>query len=70
MPIQTIYGKSFCFGLSVNSDNVTNGADTYFVSEVWTNNNTYQLEAAPEPVSQIEANSSSLSGGEVYLIPT
>ncbi|KAF3540362.1 hypothetical protein F2Q69_00018817 [Brassica cretica] len=32
-PIKEIVGKSFCFGISVSDDNVTNGADTFRVLE-------------------------------------
>ncbi|KAF2531283.1 hypothetical protein F2Q70_00029974 [Brassica cretica] len=33
-PIRDLVGKSFCFGLAITSDNVTNGSDTLKVSEL------------------------------------
>ncbi|KAF8084737.1 hypothetical protein N665_0704s0002 [Sinapis alba] len=53
--IQNLVGKSFCFGISISSDNVTNGAYTYLVSEV-------------RAVSLIETGSSTFSGGEFRFL--
>ena len=58
-------GKSFCFGLAITSDNVTNGSDTFKVSEVWSGDYIQRIESLSEPVSLIETVSSTLSGGEV-----
>ncbi|CAN6827293.1 unnamed protein product [Brassica oleracea] len=66
-PVQNICGKSFCFGVSISSDNVTSGADTFFAAQVWTNDTLYQIESAPEPVSNIGTSSSNFSGGEVSV---
>ncbi|KAF8084360.1 hypothetical protein N665_0721s0017 [Sinapis alba] len=53
--IQNLVGKSFCFGISISSDNVTNGVYTYLVSEV-------------RAVSLIETGSSTFSGGEFRFL--
>lgn len=63
--VHNICEKSFCFGVSISSDNVTNGADTFFASKVWTNDTMYHIESAAEPVSNIGTTSSTFSGGEV-----
>ncbi|XP_056843024.1 uncharacterized protein LOC130495624 [Raphanus sativus] len=33
--VRNLVGKSFCFGISIKSDNITNGSDTFKVSEVF-----------------------------------
>ncbi|CAN6871830.1 unnamed protein product [Brassica oleracea] len=65
--VHNICEKSFCFGVSISSDNVTNGADTFFASKVWTNDTMYHIESAAEPVSNIGTTSSTFSGGEVSM---
>ncbi|KAF8048013.1 hypothetical protein N665_2724s0003 [Sinapis alba] len=65
--IQNLVGKSFCFGISISSDNVTNGADTYLVSEVRAGEEIHQIESQTAPVSLIETGSSTFSGGEVLV---
>ncbi|CAG7897399.1 unnamed protein product [Brassica rapa] len=64
-PIRDLVGKSFCFGLAITSDNVTNGSDTFKVSEVWSGDYIQRIESLSEPVSLIETISSTLSGGEL-----
>ncbi|KAH0926517.1 hypothetical protein HID58_018773, partial [Brassica napus] len=64
-PIRDLVGKSFCFGLAITSDNVTNGSDTFKVSEVWSGDYIQRIESLSEPVSLIETVSSTLSGGEL-----
>ncbi|CAN6874344.1 unnamed protein product [Brassica oleracea] len=61
-PIRDLVGKSFCFGLAITSDNVTNGSDTF---EVWSGDYIQRIESLSEPVSLIETISSTLSGGEL-----
>ncbi|KAF8114927.1 hypothetical protein N665_0031s0017 [Sinapis alba] len=60
-------GKSFCFGISISSDNVTKGADTYLVSEVRAGEEIHQIESQIAPVSLIETGSSTFCGGEVSV---
>ncbi|KAF3607525.1 hypothetical protein DY000_02049646 [Brassica cretica] len=64
-PIRDLVGKSFCFGLAITSDNVTNGSDTFKVSEVCSGDYIQRIESLSEPVSLIETISSTLSGGEL-----
>lgn len=64
-PIQNLVGKSFCFGISISSDNVTNGADTYLVAEVRGGEEIHKIESQTAPVSLIESGSSIFSAGEV-----
>lgn len=63
--VRNLVGKSFCFGISIKSDNITNGSDTFKVSEVWSGDHIHRIESLSEPVSQIETNSSTLSTSEV-----
>lgn len=65
MPVQDLTGKYFCFDLAITSDNVTNGSDTFKVSEVWSGDYIQRIESISEPVSLIETMSSTLSGGDV-----
>ncbi|CDY56416.1 BnaC04g54860D [Brassica napus] len=64
-PIQNLVGKSFCFGISISSDNVTNGADTYLVAEVRAGEEIHKIESQTAPVSLIESGSSTFSAREV-----
>ncbi|CAF2034934.1 unnamed protein product, partial [Brassica napus] len=45
----------------VNSDNVTNGAETFKVLEVWSGNEILQVESQSEPNSMIGTSSSTMS---------
>ncbi|CAF2273411.1 unnamed protein product [Brassica napus] len=60
-PIRDLVGKSFCFGISVSSDNVTNEAETFKVLEVWFGNEILQVESQSEPNSMIGTSSSTMS---------
>ncbi|CAN6993835.1 hypothetical protein Bca4012_048578 [Brassica carinata] len=66
-PIRDLVGKSFCFGLAISTDNL-NGSETFKVSEVWSGEYIQRIESVSEPVSLIETNSSTLSGGELLAI--
>ncbi|KAF8118672.1 hypothetical protein N665_0003s0047 [Sinapis alba] len=68
IPIKNVVGKSFCFGLSITTDNVTKGSSTFKVSEVWSGDHIHIIESLSEPVSLIETSSSTMSTSEVYLI--
>ncbi|KAF8092051.1 hypothetical protein N665_0426s0009 [Sinapis alba] len=68
IPIKNVVGKSFCFGLSITTDNVTNGSSTFKVSEVWSGDHIHRIESLSEPVSLIETSSSTMSTSEVHLI--
>ncbi|KAH0941231.1 hypothetical protein HID58_000868 [Brassica napus] len=56
MPVQDL--------TAITSDNVTNGSDTFKVSEVWSGDYIQRIESISEPVSLIETMSSTLSGGD------
>lgn len=64
-PIENIVGQSFCFGISITNDNVSNGSVTFKVSEVWCGDKIQKIESQTEPSSCFDTNSSTLSGGEV-----
>lgn len=64
-PIQDLVGKSFCLGISISNDNVTNGADTFFVSAVSSGDLIHKIESQAYPGSLSDTNSSIQSGGEV-----
>ena len=68
-PIRDLVGKSFCFGISVSSDNVTNGAETFKVLEVWSGNEILQVESQSEPNSMIGTSSSTMSSCDVSFFP-
>ncbi|CAG7885630.1 unnamed protein product [Brassica rapa] len=67
-PIRALEGKSFCFGISVNSDNVRDGAGTYKVLEVWSGDHILKVESQSEPTSMIGTSSSTLSSGDVLML--
>ncbi|KAH0929312.1 hypothetical protein HID58_015039, partial [Brassica napus] len=67
-PIRDLVGKSFCFGISVSSDNVTNEAETFKVLEVWFGNEILQVESQSEPNSMIGTSSSTMSSCDVLFL--
>ncbi|RID65599.1 hypothetical protein BRARA_D00783 [Brassica rapa] len=48
-----IVGKYFCFGIFVGSDNVTNGAYTFKILEVWSGDKFLEKESQSEPISMM-----------------
>ncbi|CAG7864002.1 unnamed protein product [Brassica rapa] len=68
MPLESLVGKSFSFGISITSGNLDNGSNTFYVSEVSTGNDLPKLETQSEPVSALDTNSSTLSSGEVLML--
>ncbi|CAF1930403.1 unnamed protein product [Brassica napus] len=66
--IRDLVGKSFCFGISVSSDNVTNGAETFKVLEVWSGDKILQVESQSEPNSMIGTSSSTMSSCDVLML--
>ncbi|XP_048599852.1 uncharacterized protein LOC125579972 [Brassica napus] len=62
-PIRALEGKSFCFGISVNSDNAMDGAGTFKVLEVWSGDHILKVESQSEPTSMTGTSSSTLSSG-------
>ncbi|CAF1912133.1 unnamed protein product, partial [Brassica napus] len=66
-PIESLVGKSFCFGISISNDNVNNGSITFKVSEVWSGDKIQKIESQTEPSSCFDTNST-LSGGDVFLV--
>ncbi|XP_013624087.1 PREDICTED: uncharacterized protein LOC106330078 [Brassica oleracea var. oleracea] len=67
-PIESLVGKSFCFGISLSTDNVNNGNTTFKVSEVWSGDKIQRIESQTETCSLLDTYSSTLSGGEVSLV--
>ncbi|CAN7077348.1 unnamed protein product [Brassica oleracea var. botrytis] len=67
-PIESLVGKSFCFGISLSTDNVNNGNTTFKVSEVWSGDQIQKIKSQTEPCSLLDTYSSTLSGGEVSLV--
>ncbi|RIA05805.1 hypothetical protein BRARA_K00007 [Brassica rapa] len=67
-PIESLVGKSFCFGISLSTDNVNNRNTTFKVSEVWSGDKIQKIESQTEPCSLLDTYSSTLSGGEVSLV--
>ncbi|KAF2569313.1 hypothetical protein F2Q68_00027928 [Brassica cretica] len=63
-PIESLVGKSFCFGISISNDNVNNGSITFKVSEVWSGDKIQKIESQTEPSSCFDTNPSTLSGGD------
>ncbi|XP_013745820.1 uncharacterized protein LOC106448486 [Brassica napus] len=62
--ITDLVGKSFCFGLTLGSENVKNGSDIFLVSQVWSGDKILQLESNSEPITHVSSGSSIMSGGE------
>lgn len=69
-PIEELVGRSFCFGISVCSDNVTNGADTFKVLQVWSGDKFLKAESQSDPTSMIGTSSSSISSVDVSFFTT
>ncbi|CAN6857900.1 unnamed protein product [Brassica oleracea] len=67
-PIESLVGKSFCFGISLSTDNVNNGNTTFKVSDVSSGDKIQRIESQTEPSSLLDTYSSTLSGGEVSLV--
>ncbi|CDY26954.1 BnaC09g36290D [Brassica napus] len=60
-PIKELVGQSFCFGVSLENDNVTNGSDIFMVSQIWSGDILLKAESH----SVVSRESSMISGGEV-----
>ncbi|XP_056853157.1 uncharacterized protein LOC130502383 [Raphanus sativus] len=69
-PIQDLVGKSFCFGLSITSDNVTNGSGNYIVLEVCSGDKVLSIETVSEAISDIGTTSSTMSSAPCMLLDT
>ncbi|KAF2541812.1 hypothetical protein F2Q68_00029253 [Brassica cretica] len=66
--ILSLVGKSFCFGLSISSDNVTNGADTFVILEVCLGDKVLSIENGSHSFSGIATTSSTMSSGYVLML--
>ncbi|KAG5411885.1 hypothetical protein IGI04_008204, partial [Brassica rapa subsp. trilocularis] len=62
-PILSLVGKSFCFGISITSDNVTNGSDTFVVLEVCSGDKVLTIETDSQSNSDMVTTSSTMSSG-------
>nr|VDD33356.1 unnamed protein product [Brassica oleracea] len=60
-PIKELVGQSFCFGVSLENDNVTNNSDIFMVSQIWSGDKLLKAESH----SVVSRESSMISGGEV-----
>ncbi|KAL0707132.1 hypothetical protein Bca4012_073558 [Brassica carinata] len=67
-PISNLVGKSFCFGLSITSDNVTNGSDTFVVLEVCSGDKVLTFETDSQSNSDMLTNSSTMSSGSIMML--
>ncbi|KAJ0243932.1 hypothetical protein HA466_0199130 [Hirschfeldia incana] len=65
--ITNLVGRSFCFGLTLGSENVKNGSDIFLVSQVMSGDKILQIESNSEPVTHVSSASSIMSGGEVSV---
>ena len=54
-------GKSFCFGISIMLDNVTNGSDTFVVLEVCSGDKVLTIETDSQSNSDMVTTSSTMS---------
>lgn len=63
-PIKELVGQSFCFGVSLENDNVTNGSDIFMVSQIWSGDKLLKAESH----SVVSRESSMISGGEVNVL--
>ncbi|KAF8093646.1 hypothetical protein N665_0381s0006 [Sinapis alba] len=69
-PIRALVGKSFCFGLSICSDNVTNGSSTFLVLEVCSGDKLMSIETDSEALSDMGTASSTMSSAGVLMLDT
>ncbi|KAL0803101.1 hypothetical protein Bca101_058277 [Brassica carinata] len=67
-PIQALVGKSFCFGLTITSDNVTNGSGNYMVLEVCSGDKVLSIETVSEAISDMGTTSSTMSSAPGLLL--
>ncbi|KAF8109175.1 hypothetical protein N665_0101s0006 [Sinapis alba] len=67
-PIKTLVGKSFCFGISVSSENVRDGADTFKVLQILSGDHILNVESQFEPISMIGTSSSTVSSEVVLML--
>ncbi|KAH0942888.1 hypothetical protein HID58_002525 [Brassica napus] len=44
-PIKELAGQSFCFGVSLKNDNVTNGSDIFMVAAIWSGDKLLKTES-------------------------
>ncbi|CAF1753621.1 unnamed protein product [Brassica napus] len=66
-PILSLVGKSFCFGISITSDNVTNGSDTFVVLEVCSGDKVLTIETDSQSNYDMVTTSSTMSSGSVSI---
>ncbi|KAH0928972.1 hypothetical protein HID58_014699 [Brassica napus] len=66
--ILSLVGKFFCFGLSISSDNVTNGAVTFVVLEVFSGAKVLSIENGSYSFSGMATTSSTMSSGSVLML--
>ncbi|KAG2273532.1 hypothetical protein Bca52824_056087 [Brassica carinata] len=64
-PIRNLVGKSFCFGVSINSENVSSGSATFLVLEVCSEDKVVSIESGYEAISEMGTTSSTMSSGGV-----
>ena len=66
-PIRDLVGKSFCFGLTLGSENVSAESEMFLVSQVLSVDKILQIKKNSEPITHVTDGSSIMSGGEVYF---
>lgn len=64
-PINDLVGLSFCFGVTLGSENVSGGSEIFLVSQVLSGDKLLQIETNSEPITHVTDGSSIMSGGEV-----
>ncbi|KAH0939176.1 LOW QUALITY PROTEIN: hypothetical protein HID58_006637 [Brassica napus] len=67
-PIRNLVGKSFCFGVSINSENVSSGSATFLVLEVCSGDKVLSIESGSEAISEMGTTFSTMSSGGVVLL--
>ncbi|KAF3529185.1 hypothetical protein DY000_02040243 [Brassica cretica] len=67
-PILSLVGKSFCFGISISSDNVTNGSDTFVVLEVCSGDKVLTIQTDSQSNSDMVTTSSTMSSGSAMML--
>ncbi|KAF3527540.1 hypothetical protein DY000_02037050 [Brassica cretica] len=67
-PILSLVGKSFCFGLSFGSENVTNGSGTFMVLEVCSGDKVLSIDTNSDAVTEVGTSSSTMSSGDVLML--
>ncbi|KAG2314947.1 hypothetical protein Bca4012_065753 [Brassica carinata] len=67
-PVLSLLGKAFCFRISITSDNVTNGSDSFVVLEVCSGDKVLTIDTNSQSNSDMVTTSSTMSSGSAMML--